>query len=453
MKKLLYILTCLLATGFWACEDENNSATPFLTVEASQLVQHVPLEGRPALIVVNTNTDFTVIASESWCHMTASQQVGEQIYLTVFVDQNTTTDTREATIILMAGAVPDVSIRFIQAGGSSIAIAENSIVLPDGVSNFTLDITSNYLFTFDLPDWIKLDAGQSPLLGSNTYSFTTVTPNSTVPVERSGAIVLRPADPDITETATVPVSQSWTPPIPDPVGLWLFDDPANIFAATIGQHLVPCRGGKDINGNSVALSLADMSAEISVVAGPTASNGAALVKRASFFAVQHGIAANGGGAKVNEYTLLIDFKIAAGSKNTASSDPAYYHTFLQTNVANDSDGTLFIAKNGNVGISGFYSTNNPCVQGGDIWYRYVVSVKCGEYVNQYVNGLPVSETVVTGANGTDKANIDNRFALDLRGFYLFGDEDGEDGEITVAEVRLWDKALPNYQAAKLGTVQ
>ncbi|MDR2042537.1 MAG: Ig-like domain-containing protein [Tannerella sp.] len=205
-------------------------------------------------------------------------------------------------------------------------------------------------------------------------------------------------------------------------GMWTFEDESNSGKATVGLDLEP-------------------TANFSFVDGPTAGDKAVVVPHGQYYICKHGIAPSGmletgdPATRVNEYTLLVDFKV---------SGIGVYYSFLQTNPANNDDAELFIRPAGNIGIGGgYYSAGS--VQ-GETWYRWVVTIKCGEYFKQYLNGQLLSET----GPGESKLSIDNRFSLDPATILLFADENGEDHEMQIAAAALWNKALSAEEVASLG---
>ncbi|MDR2041616.1 MAG: BACON domain-containing protein [Tannerella sp.] len=209
-------------------------------------------------------------------------------------------------------------------------------------------------------------------------------------------------------------------------GRWLFDDPEHPGAAEQGNDLMPAGS---------AIWEAD---------GPDADNKAVSVGKGSYFLAKHGIAPGGTtaagdpAAKVNEYTLLIDFKVAETGR---------YYAFMQTDLTNGNDGEIFINGDGKIGISGGYYSE--AVVQPETWYRWVVTVKCGELWKQYLDGALLHEAA---ADHDGKMNVDDRFALDPSGVLLFADEDGEDNEIFVAAAAIWNKALSAEEVAALGQV-
>jgi hypothetical protein len=200
--------------------------------------------------------------------------------------------------------------------------------------------------------------------------------------------------------------------VPARAGWWKFDDAADILKAEIGSPLT-------LTGTQTS------------VPGPVAGNLATQVPLGSYLTMTHGIAPNGGGDSVNEYSVQIDFSVPEIGK---------WHAFIQTNPANNNDADLFTKASDNTigtGATG-YSTNAISV---DTWYRMVISVKNGELFNVYLNG----ELWLTGT----PQGIDGRWAL-VNELLIFGDDDGDDAAINCSELGIWNVALNASQVSELG---
>lgn len=197
-------------------------------------------------------------------------------------------------------------------------------------------------------------------------------------------------------------------------GWWLFDNPSNLTAAVPGF------------GNDLVLI-----GSHTAVVGPAVGNGAIEIGVGSHYRLSHGIAPNGGGTRVNEYTLMFDFKVATLGA---------WHTFYQTDtVVTGSDGDFFKNTSGFLGTWALnYSTTPLAV---DTWYRLVVAVDLGTSFKSYLNGSLLLEHA--------SQLVDDRWSLAPHLFF-FGDDDGDDGLIQVAEVAIWDYALSESEIAALG---
>jgi hypothetical protein len=200
---------------------------------------------------------------------------------------------------------------------------------------------------------------------------------------------------------------------PDPVGWWKFDDAANLTKAEPGFGL------------PLELVGTDQWDE-----GPATGNGCTRVDVGSHYKMQHGIAPNGGGTLVNSYTLQVDFMVQELGK---------WYTFFQTASANDNDGECFINPTGNIGVAATGYT--AYIVNPNEWYRLVVSVKNGTHYRYYLDGMLVMDAQVQ--------SLDGRFSLEPT-LLLFGDNDGDDGLIDVAEAAIWDKPLTASQIQALG---
>ncbi|MDP2038744.1 MAG: LamG-like jellyroll fold domain-containing protein, partial [Ignavibacteria bacterium] len=195
-----------------------------------------------------------------------------------------------------------------------------------------------------------------------------------------------------------------------PVALWNFDNSTNLTESVYGYDL-------ELVGTQTS------------VAGPTAVNKATRIGVGSHYKTTHGIAANGGGTLVNEYTLKFDFKVA---------DITKWRTFFQTAAANTSDGECFINKEGKIGAQATGYGAYAVIP--NEWYRLVISVKNGTQYKYFLDGQLL-------LNGTKQA-VDSRFALESA-ILLFGDNDGDDAEIDCAEAAIWDRALTDDEVKSL----
>jgi hypothetical protein len=199
------------------------------------------------------------------------------------------------------------------------------------------------------------------------------------------------------------------------VGWWKFDDSNDFTKAEVGNSLTLVGTG------------------VHKANGPDASNGAVTVDKKTYFEVDHGIAVKSGASYVNDYSLVIDFKIPAVGT---------WYNFYQTDPTNTSDGDCFINTSGHIGtyITGYSSL----AVSSDKWYRLVISASLNNSYNYYLDGSFIHAT-------DNKQTADGRFSLDKK-FLLFADDDGDDGTLDIAEVSLYDGALTDAQVAALGGV-
>ena len=196
-------------------------------------------------------------------------------------------------------------------------------------------------------------------------------------------------------------------------GYWTFDDPDDLTKATVGLDLV-------LTGSD------------SAVAGPAAGNGATRIGVGSYYKCTHGISSNGGGSYVNEYSIMVDFRIPQTGR---------YYCFYQTNTGNSNDGDFFINPSAHLGLNYLGGYSYSRVEAGE-WYRLVISVDLGHHFKAYLDG----QLIYTA---TSNYTVDGRFSLDPY-FYFFADENGEDNEFDVAATAFFNYPLSDEEASKLG---
>jgi len=199
--------------------------------------------------------------------------------------------------------------------------------------------------------------------------------------------------------------------VPSRTGWWRFDDTANKLKADIGAIL-------------------ELTGTMDFVSGPVTGNSAVLIGVGSYLTMYHGIAANGGGERVNEYSLQIDFSVPEGEM---------WHSFFQITSSNTDDGDLFTNLSNQIGVweAGYSDT----VFTVDTWYRMLLTVRNGEFFRIYIDGEQWLD-----AEGRE---IDARYSLSDT-LLIFADNDEEDNDILCSELGIWDVALTPEQVKELG---
>lgn len=195
------------------------------------------------------------------------------------------------------------------------------------------------------------------------------------------------------------------------VGHWTFNNPNNLTEAEVGNALV-------------------LSGSHDAVVGPSDSSGAVRIYLGSFYTVTHGIAPNGGGSKVNSYTIVMDIKIPVLGQ---------WYAFYQTEPANTQDADWFINPSGNIGVGATGYTPST-LKPGD-WYRVAISVYNGARHDYYIDG----EKALTGTAGS----VDGRFSLDSKVLF-FADENNEDNTFDVADIKIFSRDLSDTELKELG---
>lgn len=161
-------------------------------------------------------------------------------------------------------------------------------------------------------------------------------------------------------------------------------------------------------------------------------NGVAQVRSWDYLTAYHGIASNGGGAYVNEYTIALDYAQTGGLST--------WNSLIQTaGGGNENDGDLWTDGAGHIGVGDTgYSTKT---YDSSMWHRIVLSVDNANFYRVYVDG----ELFLDGA----AQGIDGRYSLNDN-IHLFADNSWEDQWGLVGTVMTWDHALTTDEVAGMG---
>lgn len=214
------------------------------------------------------------------------------------------------------------------------------------------------------------------------------------------------------------------------VGVWEFENGADLTAATVGNDLTY----NNTNGTLAAQT------------GP-AGDGAISIGVGDSFSLAHDIAPNGGSADyVNAYTVVYDLLLPA-------STDATWRSLLQTSsAADDNDGDVFVSTANTVGVSAIgYSAGTLAA---DTWYRVVFSANIGEAGSSFFTTvLDTAGNEVWTFEHTEQG-LDGRHSLYSSGngnvVHFFADNDGEDNEVYVSNLALFDSNLTQQQALVMG---
>ncbi len=219
-------------------------------------------------------------------------------------------------------------------------------------------------------------------------------------------------------------------------GLWLFQSDATKLQAAVGTDLTTTSGNSGWMTGPWTV--------IGTESNPTLYSGNGIVQDVSwgYLTVPHGVAPNGGGTYVNNYTVLIDYN------QTQSRD---YNSLFQTSVdGNATDGDLWIK--GGEDQDGNPTFTGSTIGSGDLgysaatftantWHRIVWSVENGNFFKVYIDGALFLDAPGMG--------VDGRYSLDTV-FNLFADNSWEDAWGLVGTVAVWDHALSGQEVADMG---
>ena len=226
-------------------------------------------------------------------------------------------------------------------------------------------------------------------------------------------------------------------------GSWYFGIDDVGFYSITPASLAVVTGQWDFSGNldaTVGTALQYLGDTASITSFKDATIGGSPAKVMSFgaatkaqgYIMTHGASANGGGTKVNQYTLIMDVMFPAASDSK-------WRGLLQTDPSNASDGDLFVNNGNGIGISGQYQGKVVA----DTWHRLAFAINLSDKsVSKYIDGVLVNKQTLG-------AGSDARWSL-LPTALLFTDEDGETSGGLVNSVQIRNGTLSDAEIAALG---
>ena len=205
-------------------------------------------------------------------------------------------------------------------------------------------------------------------------------------------------------------------------GQWDFN--SGNLSATVGSSLT-YRGTTAASTVFTTATIGGQTAQVMSFPATTPSQG---------YLMTHGIAPNGGGAYVNQYTLIMDVMFP-----TASS--GQWRALFQTNPDNANDADLFVNPGNGIGISGEYQG----VVQPNTWHRLAFAVDLTAAtgkLRKYIDG------VLVGSQDTG-FSLDGRWSLTPTAL-LLTDEDNETRAGLVNSIQIRSEAMLPADIAALG---
>jgi len=207
-KLVLRISMIVCLTGFFfSCTDKDEPFGAVLETDLEQL--NFGVNEASKFVSVNANCIYSVSSPAGWCKAELVESMTEN--LKISVEQNTEIGrSRTTEVSIDAEGIESKKITVVQDGVPVVlSIVEKTIVL-ETEDEFSLEITANVLFTFELPDWIHEKSGNAPAVGTQTYYFILDALPAGESV-RSGSMSVKAVDPEFNSTVAIPVRQGKDP--------------------------------------------------------------------------------------------------------------------------------------------------------------------------------------------------------------------------------------------------
>ena len=228
-------------------------------------------------------------------------------------------------------------------------------------------------------------------------------------------------------------------PEPKPIrGLWSFNN--EDLSASIGSSLEYLDGPDGATAGATEFGTTDSFELPSIQGESTAVMKVGHVgKNANFgYLMKHGIAPNGGGNRLNQYSLVYDVYFSGGGNGWPSL----------ANLDTSGDGDVFWRRSdGGLGQGGGgYEPLDPGVKVNvNTWHRVILAfdLASGLY-EKYVDGVYHSKQINGGLDGRQAAKDT---------IWLFNDNDGENGEAYVSSIAVYDRKLTADEARALGSTK
>jgi hypothetical protein len=221
-------------------------------------------------------------------------------------------------------------------------------------------------------------------------------------------------------------------------GLWQFASSTTELNGTIGPNLLALNEGTWFFGPYT---------QVGTVAVPDLywDQGVVQTFTGGYVHVPDGIAPNGGGSYVNNYTIMMDYQ---QTTETPAGDP--YNSLFQTaSTPTANDGDLWI-QNYSDGTTS--SRVGSIIGSGDLgyssltfdasqWHRIVWSVDNSSFFRVYIDGTLYLDSAGQGIDGRYSLNPD---------FYLLADDTSEVAWGLLNTVAVWDHALSGSEVNAMG---
>ena len=174
----------------------------YLTVAGEDRVKNFLNTGSSQTIQVTTNLVLHAKSNETWCLPTVDPSTKE---VSITVSENMENNVRTAEVTIYGKDNKSVVIDVTQLGTQpNILVNETGFDVDQYTSQFSIGISSNIAFSFDLPAWISVPSTTSAI-GFSKYEFT-LAPIGEGEV-KEGYIVIKTQN-DVVPEIRIPVKQT-----------------------------------------------------------------------------------------------------------------------------------------------------------------------------------------------------------------------------------------------------
>ena len=186
----------------------NQKQLDALTLTADRF--EVPAKGDKITIEVKANIAYEMVIPDeykSWIHAAAAATRGLTTTTNTFtIDPSEEYDKREGKIIVKANGKEE-TVTVYQAGSGILTLTQNEFNINSSAQELTIEISSNFDYTVDLPsvDWIKEITSQTRGLSSHTLRLAIA--ENTNYDGRSAKIKFYDKNSDVSEEVTINQSQ------------------------------------------------------------------------------------------------------------------------------------------------------------------------------------------------------------------------------------------------------
>ena len=244
-------------------------------------------------------------------------------------------------------------------------------------------------------------------------------------------------------------------------GLYQFVAEANLFANTAtgsGIGTVQCDGVFKFDPTATDGNLDDMasnaSSDYSIIDG--INDKAISLKAHNWLKIWHGIPVNGGGSYVNDFTVVIDVRVANAdgiySLIEVNPTPATNGFTSELEIVGLQVGSVGAPSSSYDGLG--FSTNTLLV---DTWYRITYVAKLSEYIKVYVDGVlwHSMDGDFTDSRpapySADDHSADAAFKIGGNNEQAPANDPARDGDKDIDLIAVFASALTDAEVAGLGT--